>query len=78
MREGRAAYLISVIMLPDALGGVVGDQVQGGSFATIVDRRGVVVWRNVAAGRFVGKSATADYPRRPGPQRPRGDGESIA
>jgi PAS domain S-box-containing protein len=60
MREGRAAYLISVVMRPDALGSVVGTQAQGGSFATIIDRRGVVVWRNVAAGRFVGKPATAD------------------
>lgn len=60
IRGGRAAFSISVIMKPATLGKVMTGQVQRGSFATVIDREGIVAWRNVAADRFIGKPATAD------------------
>jgi PAS domain S-box-containing protein len=48
-------------MRPDQLGAVVRQQrLQPGSFATILDRRGVVIWRSAAADRFIGKPAPQD------------------
>jgi PAS domain S-box-containing protein len=64
MRGGRAVYFLSVIMLPKQVGAVLGEQrLQRGSFTTVVDRQGIVVWRNAAPERFVGKPASPDIRR---------------
>ncbi|HEX8533550.1 MAG TPA: PAS domain S-box protein, partial [Allosphingosinicella sp.] len=61
MRGGRAALHVSVVMLPSRIGSaMVRQRMQKGAFTTVIDRRGIVVWRNVGAERFVGKPATAD------------------
>ncbi len=60
MQGGRAAYLLSVVMRPEQVGEAVRGRLQPGTFATIIDREGIVIWRNVAAARFIGKSATPD------------------
>ncbi|HZG46925.1 MAG TPA: HWE histidine kinase domain-containing protein [Allosphingosinicella sp.] len=61
VRSGRAEYHLSVIFLPEETGRFVAQQrLQEGSFATVLDRNGIVVWRNVGAERFIGQPATAD------------------
>jgi PAS domain S-box-containing protein len=61
MRGNAAAFHLSVIFAPEEVGRFVSRQkLQDGSFATVLDRSGTVVWRNVAAERFVGGSATPD------------------
>jgi PAS domain S-box-containing protein len=61
VRGGRAEIAFSVILRPAQLTSILKQQrPQEGSFATVVDRRGIVVWRNSAAERFIGKPATQD------------------
>ncbi len=61
MRGGRATYVLSAVLRPDQLGGVVRRQpTRAGTYVTVVDRSGVVAWRNVGAERFIGKPATPD------------------
>ena len=61
MRGGRAAYHLSVVMLPSRIGAAMGGQrIQEGAFATVLDRRGIVVWRNRAPERFIGRPGAAD------------------
>jgi PAS domain S-box-containing protein len=64
MRDGRAAYHVSVIMRSEHLRSVIEPQrLQKGSFLTILDRRGTVIWRNVGGDKFVGRPGTADVRR---------------
>jgi hypothetical protein len=52
---------VSLVMRPAQLTSILEQQrLQAGSFATIVDRRGIVLWRNKAADRFIGGPATKD------------------
>lgn len=52
-------YAISVIFKPSAFGSIITrDNVREGNIATLVDRSGTVIWRNVRASQFIGKSAT--------------------
>jgi PAS domain S-box-containing protein len=52
---------LSVIMRPGQLSTILQrQQVPKGTFATVIDRRGIVVWRNVAGERFIGSPATRD------------------
>lgn len=58
---GQATQFISVIFKPELFDTVLSrEMLRQGHFATIVDRDGVVIWRNVGADRFVGKPATPD------------------
>jgi PAS domain S-box-containing protein len=61
MRQGRAELILSIVMRPAQLTTIIDQQrLQQGSFATIVDRRGIVVWRNALPERFIGRPASAD------------------
>ncbi|HEY8615700.1 HWE histidine kinase domain-containing protein [Phenylobacterium sp.] len=61
MRDGRAAFGASVIFKPQLLDRVLtGPMLREGRFATVVDRQGAVIWRNVDPDRFIGRPATAD------------------
>jgi PAS domain S-box-containing protein len=61
MRAGVAAYHLSAVFQPKALRRIVEDQrVPSSRFATIVDRSGTVLWRNVEPERFVGRKSTDD------------------
>jgi PAS domain S-box-containing protein len=61
IRKGKAAYHLSAIFQPRILSRILEDQrVPTSRFATIVDRNGTVLWRNVEPARFVGRAATAD------------------
>ncbi|MBI0476688.1 PAS domain S-box protein [Sphingomonas sp. MA1305] len=60
-RKGRASYVLSVIMRPHWLQSVMdGQRLAQGQYATVLDRRGRIVWRNVDPDRFVGHLATSD------------------
>ncbi|VWX49372.1 PAS domain-containing protein [Novosphingobium sp. 9U] len=64
MRNGRAEHVLSIIFRPRMLQSIISAQkIPNSRFAAILDRRGVVVWRNVNPGRFVGKPATPDMQR---------------
>jgi PAS domain S-box-containing protein len=64
MRDGRAAFHLSVVFKPEQIGRFISErQLQEGSFTTVLDRQGKVVWRNVGADRFVGGPATPDLQR---------------
>jgi PAS domain S-box-containing protein len=64
MQGGRAAYKLSVIFRPRLLQRIIEAQrVPAERYATILDREGVVVWRNAAPERYVGRPATADMLR---------------
>jgi two-component sensor histidine kinase len=64
MRNGTAAYHLSAVMRPDRLRTVIEPQrLQTGSFLTVLDRKGIVIWRNVGADRFVGGPGTPDLLR---------------
>ncbi|TFI58601.1 PAS domain S-box protein [Sphingomonas parva] len=64
MADGRAEYVLSVIYRPRLLQGIIDAQrVSEGRYATILDRNGVVVWRNVRPDRFVGTPGTPDLLR---------------
>jgi PAS domain S-box-containing protein len=61
MRGGRADFHLSVVIEPSTLQKIIDDQkVPDTRFATIIDRRGIVVWRNIARERFIGRPATRD------------------
>lgn len=61
MVDGRAAYHLSAVFTPSALKNVFERQrVRPGHLLTILDRNGVVIWRNVSPDKFVGASATPD------------------
>ena len=65
MRNGQAVAMLSVMIKPRLLQRIIDAQaVPTGRFATILDRHGVVVWRNAHPERFVGKMATFDVQRR--------------
>lgn len=60
MRDGRAAYRLAVVFRPALLKRVLDRQEMGARrFASIIDRNGVIVWRNVSPERFVGGPATS-------------------
>lgn len=61
VREGRAIYYLSAIFTPRSLDKRLAPQRLEGRFATLVDRNGVVVWRNVDPQRFVGTPARDDF-----------------
>ncbi|ONF97308.1 PAS domain-containing protein [Sphingomonas jeddahensis] len=61
VRDGRAKYVISVIFKPRFLRSVLDRQhLSAGTFGTILDQNGRVVWRNADPERFIGDLATAD------------------
>jgi PAS domain S-box-containing protein len=61
IRDGKVAYVLSMVMRPAQLGNILAQQrLQPESFTTILDRNEIVVWRNRAAERFIGKPATND------------------
>lgn len=61
MRDGRAAYMLSVVFRPRRLQQIVTAQrVPKERYATIVDREGRVVWRSVDPERYIGHAATPD------------------
>jgi PAS domain S-box-containing protein len=61
MRGGRAAHHLSVVFRPRVLRRIIDDQrVPSSRYATIVDRSGTILWRNVDPERFVGRKATDD------------------
>ena len=61
MAQGRAEYLLSIIFRPQAVGALVNRQrLQQRAFATILDSRSRVVWRNVDPERFIGAPGTQD------------------
>jgi len=52
-------YAISVIFRPAAFGPIITrDNVRAGNIATLVDRSGKVIWRNIKPAEFVGRTAT--------------------
>ncbi len=56
MSSGKAKFSLSVIMRPAELSSILKQQrLQASSFASVVDRTGVVIWRNKAAERFTGR-----------------------
>ena len=58
---GPPEFALSVIMRPAQLTTILQRQrVPEGNFATVLDRRGIVVWRNVGGERFIGGPATQD------------------
>lgn len=64
VRDGRAAFMLSVVMSPDQVGRAIRSQhLPPGSFTTIIDRQGTVIWRDTAADRFIGKPAPAHIRR---------------
>ncbi len=64
MREGRAAYHLSVVFKPGSLASVMTPRQLGpGRIATVFDRTGRVIWRNAEAARFAGQPATAEVRR---------------
>ncbi len=61
VRDGRAAYHVSIMFLPGGLQGVIEGQPFGApGIAAVIDRSGHIIWRTVQPERFVGASATAD------------------
>ncbi len=65
------AYAISVIFRPAAFESIITrENVREGNIATLVDRSGKVIWRNVRPDQFIGHSATGPMLRalRSGPQ----------
>ena len=53
------AYAISVMFRPAAFGSIITrENVRAGNIATLVDRSGKVIWRNVRPDRFIGHRAT--------------------
>lgn len=60
-RAASARYAISVVMRPRYFEPVVRRAgVEHGHVAALLDRSGTLIWRNINAGAFVGKPATAD------------------
>jgi len=61
LRDGQAKLIVSVVLNPERLQHIIDAQrIPRSRFATIVDSNGIVVWRNVNPGRFVGQRATPD------------------
>ena len=58
--EGPAPeHAISVVFRPASFGSIITrDNVRAGNIATLVDRSGKVIWRNIKAREFVGHSAS--------------------
>lgn len=78
LRDGRAIQSISVVFRPALFDTVLPrEMLRRGHFVTIVDRNGVVIWRNVSADRFIGEPATADL-RAAIAQRPEGVMRSVS
>ena len=52
-------YAMSVVFRPSSFGPIITrDDVRAGNIATLVDRSGKVIWRNIKPDQFVGHSAT--------------------
>lgn len=61
LRDGRAAYHVSVMFLPQVLQGVIeGHPFGAPGIAAVIDRSGRIIWRTAHPERFVGAPATAD------------------
>jgi len=61
LRNGRAELILSVVLRPERLQRIIDAQrIPNNRFATIVDSKGIVAWRNVNPQRFVGRPATPD------------------
>ncbi|MDZ4370805.1 MAG: HWE histidine kinase domain-containing protein [Phenylobacterium sp.] len=61
LREGRPPLALAVVFRPRLLDDVLSrPRLREGHFVTVLDREQVVIWRNIAADRFVGRLATAD------------------
>lgn len=59
MRDGRAAYHLSVVFRPQLLQRFMDRQgLNDGRIAAIADRHGVLIWRNRLPERFVGRPTT--------------------
>jgi two-component sensor histidine kinase len=64
MSGGKASHHLSVVIPARELREVVAPQrLQPRGFVTVLDRRGIVIWRNVSAEKFVGSPGTADLRR---------------
>lgn len=78
LRNGGAVQSISVIFRPAIFDALLSrEMLRQGHFVTIVDRNGVVIWRNISADRFIGKLATPDL-RAAIAQRPEGVMRSVS
>jgi len=56
MRNGRAAYVLSIVMRPRQLRAIMDSQrLPAGTFGTIIDREGRLIWRTVNAEPNVGR-----------------------
>ncbi|OKH33065.1 hypothetical protein NIES2119_24265 [[Phormidium ambiguum] IAM M-71] len=68
LRNGKLRYILTAVITPKALAGVVEEQspVDGEWTRTVVDRRGIVVARTRNAERFVGKRGTPSFLKRIG------------
>ncbi|WP_085811407.1 PAS domain S-box protein [Sphingomonas sp. TZW2008] len=59
--RGRPEIALSVIMRPTRLAKILEQQrVEQGTYANVVDRRGIIAWRNVRPDQFIGQLATPD------------------
>jgi PAS domain S-box-containing protein len=78
VEDGRPALFLSVIFKPAVLQSIIEAQrVPGNRYATVLDRNGTVVWRNVDPETFVGRRATVDMLRALA-SRPEGVKESVS
>ncbi len=58
--DAHPDYAISVIFRPEAFGSIITRyDVRAGNIATLVDRSGKVIWRNIKPDQFIGHGATS-------------------
>ncbi|QIK77677.1 hypothetical protein G7077_00840 [Sphingomonas piscis] len=56
---GTPEYAISMVINPERFGSIlIREKIGGGNVATLVDRNGAVIWRNIRPLQFVGRPAT--------------------
>lgn len=61
MKAGRAGFVLSAVLLPEQVGAVIRRQpTNPGTYVSVLDRSGVVVWRNADGQRYIGRLATPD------------------
>ncbi|PSJ38938.1 PAS domain-containing protein [Allosphingosinicella deserti] len=59
LRNGRVLYHVSAMLRPEQLRSVIGPQrVAAGTYNSVLDRRGIVIWRNVEPEKYVGTPGT--------------------
>jgi PAS domain S-box-containing protein len=60
-KDGRTDQAIAVVFTPTLLDRTLSrDTIREGHIVALLDRNGIVIWRNIAPERFVGRAATPD------------------